>query len=578
MQLEEYIGLEQSKALSRLAPSLLISIFSVGVLTVAVLSIHFSIDHLLLWLLSVLVLVICRWLTSRKFTSENITSANYKKHLTLFTFWSCVNGLNWGSIAFLFHDPEVAIYSVYLVCVLTGYVSVAGSSTSLYLPAFFAFSIPAILLFFLRFITEGGGLYFALAASSIFYLVVMAFLTRVVQRNFKAAKALEYENQSLLNQVTKEKNRAEQAMIEKNHFLAATSHDLRQPLHAMSLYINALQARLTDPLNINILDKIGSSGNALNDLLHGLLDISRLDASAVENRPQHIKLSTLANYLEGEFSPQAVESNLQLTINVDEQHIVYADPVLLERVLRNLLSNAIKYTKRGYVELKSAMGDSNVQISVNDTGIGVPKDKLDSIFSEFIQVSNPERDRNKGLGLGLSIVKRLCDLQNIKLVFDSRLNQGTNVQLTLALGDAALLPMVKTSTSGDFECLNILCIDDEKDIRDGMEMIINSWKCNPIVVSDGTNALRAVRSGDVKIDIIISDLRLRNEESGITVVQSIREEFNDDIPAIIVTGDTAVDRIELVRDAKEIMLLHKPIQPSDLRQAIENLLNQSNKI
>lgn len=558
---------------------MLIGTFIVGIVTVAALSANFPIQYLIIWLLMLLATILYRWFILKGYTIENIDLSNYRKHLYWFTFLSFVNGFSWSSAAFIFYDPNAIIYSIYLICVSLGYISIAGATTSIYMPAFFVFAITIVAVLFNTFFFIGEGeAYNTIAFSLIYYLVTILVFTRFNENNFISAKRLEYENKSLLTQVTEQKNLAENAVVAKNHFLAATSHDLRQPLHAMNLYIDVLHSRLTDPVNVDILEKIKLSGGALTDLLHGLLDISRLDASVIENRPQHIKLTQFIKPFENEFSPETVEPNLTFNIDIDEQHIAYVDPILFERILRNLLSNAFKYTQKGDIQLRSTVVNSKLIISVIDTGIGVPEEKLSSIFSEFVQIDNPERDRSKGLGLGLSIVKRLCDLQNIEMIFNSQLGKGTQVHLTLEQGEAALMPIVPVTIYSSFKYLNILCIDDEKSVRDGIEMLIHSWKCKPIIADDGANALDAIRKLNSKIDIIISDLRLRNEESGISVIESIREELNEDVPAIIITGDTAVDRIELVRDAKRIVLLHKPIQPKDLRKKIESLLKESEYI
>jgi len=567
-QLDQYIAVEQSRALSRQMPALLISTLVVGLITTGALWNHFSHMTLLLWFLSVVLLVSGRWWTTRKFSPESTNSSNHKMRLRVFTFWFLVNGLNWGIVAFLFHDPNTPIYSVYLICVLVGYVSVGASSTSLFLPAFFGFSVPASSLFFIRFITEDGTLYPLLAFSTPFYLVVMIAFARIANRNFKATKTLEFDNAKLLIEVTEQKAIAETAVIEKNQFLAATSHDLRQPLHAMGLYVDALRPRLSDSLDQEILEKIALSSGALNELLHGLLDISRLDASVVENRPQHVYLNRITRQLSSEFDSQATQRGLDLQFDINNEHVVLADPILLERVLRNLLSNAVKYTETGFVKC-----DETIEIKVSDSGIGIPEEQTNAIFSEFTQLGNPERDRNKGLGLGLAIVKRLCELQKISYQLESKLGKGTSVTLSVPQGDGALRVLEKTCNTQPEKQLNILFIDDEEAIREGMKMLISSWQCVPLIASGRESAMRAIQSLDEDLDIIVSDLRLREDHTGIELIKLIREELNQEVPAIIVTGDTAVDRLELSKHSN-IVMLHKPIKPAELRRQIVQLLDE----
>jgi len=341
----------------------------------------------------------------------------------------------------LFQDPSAPIYSVFLICALTGYISVTILSNTLYLPQFYGFILSATLAFILSYLILGSGFYAVLCGYAILYSSVMVVFGRIANRNYIDSKRLEFENSELLLKVTQEKQLADKANADKNKFLAATSHDLRQPLHAMGLYIDALEPRMQNSTDIDIVSKLKQSGQALNELLYGLLDISRLDAGVLSNKPQHSSLSKLIERLLEEVEPQLLESGLELQVDVSDQHYVYADPVLLARVARNLLSNALKYTEKGFVKIASRRTDGKIELAIEDTGVGVPEDKIDSIFSEFTQLQNPERDRNKGLGLGLSIVRRLCELQNTDYRFDSQVGKGSCVTLSLANGDKALAPL-----------------------------------------------------------------------------------------------------------------------------------------
>jgi len=257
---------------------------------------------------------------------------------------------------------------------------------------------------------------------------------------------------------------------------------------------------------------------------------------------------------------------------VEENHYVFADPVLLERVIRNLLSNAFKYTHKGQVSVLSRVDQKIVQITISDTGIGVPPDQIESIFTEFTQLHNPERDRNKGLGLGLSIVKRLCELQNIEYHFSSTLGEGTSITLSVPLGEQSLEPISTYSNSSEMKNLAILFVDDEQAIRDSMKLIIESWHCTALLASDLHDAMSQLLEYNDQIDLIITDLRLPNNENGVTVIDAVREELNSNVPAIIVTGDTAVDRIELTEQTS-IVTLYKPIESEVLRAQVIKLID-----
>ena len=288
MLLEHFIRIEESKALSKQRSPTLFSTLLLVFLTVATLWSNSDKLTLASWGVFSLFLIFCRWWTTRKFTPESTTVLNASIRLKIFTIWYALYGLNWGTTIYLFHDPSEPLYSVFFAVVLVTYISAGVFVTSSYLPAFFGLAIPLGCISFLRFITEDGMLYFSLGLSTPIYILIMSNYAKTANRNFKETKKVEYDNLRLLEEVTKQKDVAEKSVIEKNRFLSATSHDLRQPLHAMGLFIDALKPRLSDPQDLDILDRIAQSGRALNELLHGLLDISKLDANAIENRPQHV--------------------------------------------------------------------------------------------------------------------------------------------------------------------------------------------------------------------------------------------------------------------------------------------------
>jgi len=571
MNFDDYLGLKQADALYRNMRALVISSVFVNALLVLVMWPQFNKIALLAWFAVSCFVAGARWWSTRSFTNESASQDNYRRRLRVHAFWSTLNGATWGAAALLFQDPSAPIYSVFLICALTGYISVTILSNTLYLPQFYGFILSATLAFILSYLILGSGFYAVLCGYAILYSSVMVVFGRIANRNYIDSKRLEFENSELLLKVTQEKQLADKANADKNKFLAATSHDLRQPLHAMGLYIDALEPRMQNSTDIDIVSKLKQSGQALNELLYGLLDISRLDAGVLSNKPQHSSLSKLIERLLEEVEPQLLESGLELQVDVSDQHYVYADPVLLARVARNLLSNALKYTEKGFVKIASRRTDGKIELAIEDTGVGVPEDKIDSIFSEFTQLQNPERDRNKGLGLGLSIVRRLCELQNIDYRFDSQVGKGSCVTLSLANGDKALAPLQIKSETSVVTNLAILVVDDEQAIRDGMSMMIQSWQCTPLIASSRLEALTLIHEHDDSIDLIISDFRLRENENGVDVIGAIREELNHDAPAIVLTGDTAVERIELAQ-AANVVLMHKPIEAEALREQIASLI------
>jgi len=576
MKFEDYLGLEQARELASNMPVLVVSSAAINILIAFILWPRFSHAELLVWLTISLIVVFSRWFSTRRFQKEGLTQNSYSNQLKIHAFWSSLNGLTWGAAAFFFQDVDAPLYSLYLVCALTGYISVTLISNTIYLPQFLGFVYCAAFPYLLSFWFLEGTLYSVLGTYAVIYSIVMSAFGRVANNNYIAAKRAAYDNIALLDSVTKEKKLATEAINQKNKFLAATSHDLRQPLHALGLYVDALKVRHLDNQSLEITEKIKSASDALNELMNGLLDISKLDASAIENRPTHFDLFSLINRLVGDHRVQLDEGDVELVNLIVRKEYVFADPVLTERIIRNLLSNAIKYTKEGRITINSEIQGGEVLVSITDTGIGVPSDQVENIFNEFTQLHNPERDRTKGLGLGLSIVKRLCALQDIQLEFRSDEGVGTEVRLFLSKGDESLTPIELDSNNAIVKGLTILFVDDEKSIRDGMKMMIESWQCTSIIASNGSEALSKIIEHNADIDLLISDLRLKNHENGVDLIHAIREELNEDIPAIILTGDTAVEKLTATKESG-IELLHKPIDSNTLRSKVEEVFNMNRR-
>ncbi len=289
--------------------------------------------------------------------------------------------------------------------------------------------------------------------------------------------------------------------------------------------------------------------------------------------------------------PIAEDNGTVIEFEIDSDIAVEVDELLLQRVVRNLIDNAVKFTSDGVVGLRvvKALDDSSqyVELIVEDTGLGIPDDQQKNIFFEFTQLHNPERDRQKGLGLGLAIVNRLCKLMNLRMNMRSVLNEGTRFHIFLPVGDSQLAmnitqqsldaEMSEMTIDSDlisFQGKVILVIDDEVDILQGMERLLRQWGARVIVAGDASGAIDKLNQLDIVPDLLIVDFRLRENVSGIDAIAMVREEYNIDIQAILITGDTSPDRLRLAQSA-ELAMLHKPVQPKVLNEAILQLLSAS---
>jgi signal transduction histidine kinase/CheY-like chemotaxis protein len=366
--------------------------------------------------------------------------------------------------------------------------------------------------------------------------------------------------------------RAEAAGRAKTRFLASASHDLRQPIHALALFSAALTTRKLDDGTSHIVDNINASVAALSYELDGLLDISKLDAGIVIVSRTNFCLVSLLQRLREEFLPRAQQHNIALLLFCPERAFVNTDGALLERVLRNLITNAIHHNADCTVTLTLRPLTGAWQVVVADTGRGIALAEQDHIFEEFYQLENSERDRNKGLGLGLSIVRRLSDLLEIQMRFESTLGAGTQFAFTVTAAEQAQQRAPTIDPAGHvFESLSVLVVDDEQVVREGMRTLLESLGCRVITADSSEKAIDVATVE--KPDLALVDLRLRNHDDGLVTIGRLRDLYPG-LPAIVISGDTAPDRLLAIKTAN-IPLLIKPVLLGPLQEAILRSCSQS---
>ncbi|MBX2880505.1 MAG: response regulator [Granulosicoccus sp.] len=481
-------------------------------------------------------------------------------------------GLIWGCWPVLFYEYCSPEYLLLISTVFAGMVAVSGASGSLFYPSFLSFSIPLVIPLALAHLFSGNELLRITGFLLLVFLIVNAFLAARGNTYSRELIRARFANQQLLDRLAEEKQIAERAVIAKSRFIAAASHDLRQPLHAMGLFLDALRNRESDPKQLGIIEHLSKSSEALNGLFNSILDVSRLDAEIIEFKPSHFRAISLLNRLDTEFSAQANEKGIKLLM-FSADAVLYSDQILLERVLRNLLSNAIQYTEVGQVKLHCAVADGSVRISVSDTGLGIPEEAKDDVFSEYYQLNNPERDRTKGLGLGLAIVRRLCALMDMPIHMDTTEGRGTTFEMRVPEGDPAELPVpsedgaVPAQSRGQL----VLVIDDEQQVLQSMKHTLENWGFKALLAESAKSAIQQMAMHEWSPAIILSDYRLRNNENGVDAVATVREAINQFVPAVIISGDTSPARLKEVGDSN-LEMLHKPVAPEELRALLDRML------
>lgn len=371
------------------------------------------------------------------------------------------------------------------------------------------------------------------------------------------------------------KDMAERANQAKSRFFAAASHDLRQPLHALSLFVAALKARNQQVEAQILIDNIEASTAAMELLFNALLDISRLDAGVIEAHPAHFSLQKMLHDLEQQFSALATEKQLRLRFRPCD-FTLYSDPLLIERILANLIANAIRYTDDGSILVACRCHGRSVRLSVIDTGRGIPPDQQKSVFQEFVQLHNPARDRSKGLGLGLAIVSRLGRLLGHRIDLRSWPDYGSAFSIEVPRGDARLVQAASPANApGPLpDDALVLLVDDENAILRGMAELFDNWNIDLVTAHSTDEAEHWLDSLGRVPDVIVSDYRLPDDADGIEVITRLRKKFGRDIPAILVTGDTAPETILRISQAG-FPLLHKPLRPAKLRALLTHLIQQA---
>ena len=479
-------------------------------------------------------------------------------------------GICWGfaNTAMLMHAPTVSQLAILTVIAVSA--SSSASEGFSYIPPSRAYIIGSIAPPTLWLLTVGDSLHAILGLMLLVFLPMTIWQAQKRNRVFIEVQQLRFRNEALAREVTLQRDVAQQAYQTKARFLAAASHDLRQPMQALSIFHELLGSEPHSSRGAELLDSARQSADAMNMLLGALLDVSKLDANVIKTDCRPFPVRALLDEMAREFAPLASHKGLRLRI-MPCSAVIRSDPTLLGQVLRNLLSNAIRYTPSGRVLVGCRRRGGELRIEVFDTGIGIAEDQHAAIFAEFYQVDNKARDRQQGIGLGLAIVERVARLLGHPLALRSVPERGScfavSVPLATASDEPAAAPTEAESAPAteNLRGRRVLLVDDEEAIRTGMGALLQGWGCEVITAGSVTDALASTRHAT--IDAVISDMGLPGTGNGIDAITILREHHGADLPALLVTGDTSQNALQAAGEAGLIML-HKPIKPARLRAAL----------
>jgi signal transduction histidine kinase len=491
---------------------------------------------------------------------------------------NCIDAAAWGALAWVTLGSTSTAGSILVIAVLAGVAGSSMSSLSPVLPVFVVFGTVELAVVAAKLVLLGDPAYNALGAAGVLYVATLLGQARNGARAARAAIDLRFENLELIERLRVETGhaqaaqlKADEANLAKSKFLAAASHDLRQPIHAQGLFLEVLARSKLSAAQYDALANARATWHASAEMLDTLLDFSRIEAGVVEPQMQDFQLQPLLNRIENELAPQADAKGI--VYRSRETHAaVRSDPALVALILRNLVSNAIRYTDSGGVLVACRARRRELLLEVWDTGIGIAPTQQGEIFREFHQLGNAERDRRKGLGLGLAIAQGLARALGHSLSLVSVPGRGSVFRLALPMAQASVAGGALEAAAGHARVFDIrvLVIDDDEAVRAGMRQLLRAWGCECDVADSIEEAQALARAHPP--GLVISDYRLRELRTGAEAISALRAEFGERLPALLITGDTAPQRLREAR-ASGVPLLHKPVSPNELYHGLTCVLN-----
>ena len=500
---------------------------------------------------------------------------------------SATSGALWGLAAVTMYPASEAHQALLIVC-LFGVVLGGLNLTAVFRPSFYGFVLPALVPLIVRVALEGDPvhLYTAFVLSVVlgFVLVFGHRVNDVITH----ALAMRYENLDLIAELKGQtraaidaRAAAESANRAKSQLLAAASHDLRQPLHALGLFIAALAARLAHPDDRSLMARVQQALDALEAQFGQLIDLSKLEAGVLKVERARVALGPLFASMVAEYTPQADAKGLRLT-GVRTRLAVDSDPALLARIVRNLVANAVRYTRAGGIVVGARRRGRSVVIEVVDTGIGIAPEHQARIFEEFFQVQAGTSSKgSRGMGLGLAIVRRFCRLLDHEIALESCPGRGSRFSVTLPRVTDVRAPLPhevavpSRREGGSLAGATVAVIDDDPYAIEGMRALFGTWGAAVAGGATAHDTLAALGKLECYPDLIVADLWLDRDSTGLDAVATIREELGMRVPALVVSGDTSLAATHAVREAG-LALLPKPVLPGALAAAAAALMASGN--
>ncbi len=551
--------------------AVLVSIFG-GVALVAVFWHTHDQNELIFWFIALLLESLLRLRSARAFQMGLEPATQTARWASRWLWMAATAGVLWGTAGFHFYAPQLVIEQLVFMAIILGVIFGSLTLYASYGPALFLY-LPLVLLpLVLRMLAQRDPANYTGAAVVLAVLGFTLFFGRNFGRTVAESVRSTIENEVLVRQLLAEKRiaekarrAAEEATRSKTQFFAAASHDLRQPLQAIGIYCSLLRKRASGPM-VPLVRNLSTGVETLSKLVEELLEISRLDSGTIRPQVGPVALIDLLLVLQREFLPLAAAKRLDLRIR-PSQLVVSTDPMLLSRVLRNLLANAIRYTPRGGILLAARRHGTTVNIEVWDTGPGIHQQELGRVFEEFYRGESSKAEvggaGNKGFGLGLSIVRRICGVLGHSLTVRTRPGSGTMFRVTLPRSDA--MPPRRNNVQQTAESAiqpiaghRIVVLEDNEAILNSLTRLLRSWGADVISATGFTGALVKHLGRDRRADLIVADQNLGGPVDGAEAVFRIRELIGVPIPVIMLTAVGALDVLAEFQQQMQVRMRQNP--------------------
>jgi len=529
-----------------------------------------------LWVVLVLLMRFVSMAAARRNLAMDPAALNLAEQVQGSVMVAVATGGLWGLLVWVMPPTPTPTDDIMVIAVLASVLSSSMAVMAATRQVFAGFCVGVLVAVLVKGAMDLSLMNLALCVGSVMFVGGLYMQAGIASRAVGASIELRFENLGLIEKLGVEIENAKGAQHEaatanaaKSRFLAAASHDLRQPVHALGLFLEVLGRGPLSLTQRSVLSSARKASEASAEMLNTLLDFSRIEAGVIEPQVRVFALQPLLNKVENDLGPQADAKSMTYRSR-ETDVVVRSDPALVELILRNFVSNAIRYTERGGVLVGCRLRGGQAVIEVWDTGIGIDPAHQGEVFREFHQLGNPERDRRNGLGLGLSIAYGLARALGHELSLASDPGRGSVFRLTLPISSEAP-PIEATAGYGPGERLaglpraRILVIDDDEAVRRGMCGLMADWGFDCDAVESIEDALAVIETHPP--GLVISDYRLRGSRTGAEAIAAVRKAMGDTIPALLITGDTAPERLREAR-ASGVPLLHKPVSPNELYRGL----------